>query len=334
MTEFLNAVKADLLDRRMLPLLILVGVALAGALAYAVLGGGSSASAPTTATSKPVHVTGITVSQAPPNPNEAVAETTNGAGVQRRGLAHDPFSLLPAERVALATATSTKAFSSTTTTGGGTSSSKTGAKSEAGASTPSTGSTTPTTPSKPAAPSKPKTVYNVAVLFGVLPPGTLPQNAQPTPYVNLKLLTPLPSAKQPLVIFRGVTAGGKSAAFTLVGEAIIHGSATCLPSTTQCALILLKPGQTEQLEYLSPEGQLVTYELRVASIAPAKASSASLKPATASESKAGRALLDQAGPRALGGLRYSQTAGVLVFPKRRASAAPAHAAVLGVPAKS
>jgi hypothetical protein len=170
----------------------------------------------------------------------------------------------------------------------------------------------------------------VAVLFGVLPPGTAPLNAPLTPHANLKLLAPLPSAKQPLVIFRGVTAGGKSAAFTLVGELIIHGNAACLPSTTQCALILLKPGQAEQLEYLPPEGVPVTYELRIASIAQAKASAASLKRASASESKAGRALLGAAGLRALGGLRYSQTAGVLVFPRGHASAARAHAAVQGL----
>jgi hypothetical protein len=329
MTEFLNAVKADLLDRRMLPLIVLVGVALAAALGYAVLGGGSSASAPVTATSRPVHVTGITISQAPPNPNEAAAETTNGAPVQHRGLARNPFSLLPAQRVALATATSSKTSSSSTTTAAGTGTTKTSTKPESGSSAPSNGSSTPTTPSKPSAPSKPKTVYDVGVLFGFLPPGTTALNALLTPYANLKLLTPLPSAKQPLVIFRGVTAGGTSAAFTLVGEVIIHGNATCLPSTTQCALILLKPGQGEQLEYLPPEGQPVTYELRVASIAQAKASSASLKRSSTSESKAGRALLGAAGLRALGGMRYSETAGVLVFPRRHASAARARAAVRG-----
>jgi hypothetical protein len=330
MTGFLSAVKADLLDRRMVPLLALVGVALAAALGYAVLGGGSSASPPITATSRPVHVAGITVSQAPANPNEAAAETTNGAPVQRHGLAHDPFSLLPAQRVALATATSSKTSSSSTTTrAGGNNTTKTSAKSGSGASTPSTGSSTPTTPSKPAAPSKPKTVYVVDVLFGVVPAGTLPLNAVLTPYANLKLLTPLPSAKQPLAIFRGVTAGGKSAAFTLVGEVIIHGNATCLPSATQCALILLKAGQAEQLEYLQSNGQTVTYELRVASIAQGKASAASLKRASAS--KAGRALLGPAGLRALGGLRFSQTAGVLVFPRPGAGAARAHAAVQGLP---
>ena len=42
MTDFLGSLKADLLDRRILPILVLLGVALVGALAYAVLGGGGS----------------------------------------------------------------------------------------------------------------------------------------------------------------------------------------------------------------------------------------------------------------------------------------------------
>ena len=42
MNEFLNSLKADLLDRRLLPLVALAAALLAGALAYAVLGGGSS----------------------------------------------------------------------------------------------------------------------------------------------------------------------------------------------------------------------------------------------------------------------------------------------------
>ena len=42
MTDFLNSLKADLLDRRLLPIVALVGVALVGAVAYAVLGGGGS----------------------------------------------------------------------------------------------------------------------------------------------------------------------------------------------------------------------------------------------------------------------------------------------------
>jgi hypothetical protein len=336
MTEFLNALKADLLDRRMLPLVVLVVLALVGAIGYAALGGGSSSPAAVATNSAPVHAKGISISQAPANPNEAISETTNGATVQRKGHAHNPFSPLPGSTVSLTTASSSKTSSSSTTTAsggaGGTSTKATG-KSESGSTTLSSGSTPPSKPSKPSTPSKPRPVYNVDLLLGVLPAGTAPQSAVLTPFANVKLLSPLPSAKQPLLIFRGVTAGGKSAAFTLVGEAIIHGNATCLPSTTKCELILLKPGQTEQLEYLPQEGQLVTYELRLVSIAQAKATSASLKRAGARESKVGRSLLGQAGLKALGGLRYSQTAGVLVFPRHRASAARAHAALAGADGK-
>ena len=42
MSDFLNSVKADLLDRRLLPFVALVVLALVAAVAYAVLGGGSS----------------------------------------------------------------------------------------------------------------------------------------------------------------------------------------------------------------------------------------------------------------------------------------------------
>ena len=101
------------------------------------------------------------------------------------------------------------------------------------------------------------------VEFGTLPPGITPETAQLTPFTNLKLQTPLPSAQQPLLVFRGVTAKGKSATFTLVGEAILPGTGACLPSATQCEAVDLKPGETEQLRYLAPDGQATIYELRV-----------------------------------------------------------------------
>ena len=46
MNNFLNSVKADLLDRRLLPIVALVGLGLLAALAYAILGGGSAAAPP------------------------------------------------------------------------------------------------------------------------------------------------------------------------------------------------------------------------------------------------------------------------------------------------
>jgi hypothetical protein len=169
----------------------------------------------------------------------------------------------------------------------------------------------------------------VAVLFGELPAGTTAATAQLTPFENLKLLAPLPSVKQPLIVFRGVTVAGKSATFTLVGEAILHGNATCRPNASQCEAIDLQPGQSEQLEYLEASGQLVTYELRIVSIVSSKASSAAVKSVLGDESKAGRELLRHAGLDAVPGLRYSAQQGVLVFAGHRAFGSHAHTAAHG-----
>ncbi len=320
MSDFLSSVKADLLDRRLLPLVALVTLGLVAALAYAILGGGSSAATPTAAVTRGAATPqGVAIS--PITPEKAVAETTGGLSQQQNGSAHNPFTPLaePKAKTASSAASGTAVSSSSTPSSSSSSSSSPGSGSGSGGSTPST--PTPATPSKPSTPSKPKTVYHVAALFGVLPAGATPQTAQLTPFENLKLLTPLPSDKQPLIIFRGVTAGGKSATFTLDSEAILHGPAVCLPSTSQCEAIDLRQGQAEQLEYLSSTGQNVVYELRIVSIVSSNASSAAIKSIYRGESKAGRELLGHAGLEAIPGLRYSSQPGVLVFAVHRAFAA-------------
>jgi hypothetical protein len=313
MNDFLSSLKADLLDRRLLPLVALVAAGLVAAVAYTVLGGGGSSAAPTAALAGgPASASsGIAISQT--NPEKAVAEMTNGASAQRSGKVHNPFTPLPEPKAKTAAASKASSTSSTSSSSSSSTSSSSGGSS----------STTPATPAKP---SKPATVYHVAVLFGELPAGTTAATAQLTPYENLKLLAPLPSAKQPLIVFRGVTVGGKSATFTLVGEAILHGNATCRPSASQCEAIDLQSGQSEQLEYLEPTGLLVTYELRIVSIVSSKASSAAVKSILGDESKAGRELLRHAGLDAVPGLRYSARRGVLVFAGHPAFGAHAHAA--------
>jgi hypothetical protein len=311
MSDFLDSLKADLLDRRLLPLVVVVGLALVGALAYVVLGGGSSAStAPATlGTSPAIASSGLPISQS--TPETAVAETTGGGSTQHKGNAHNPFTPLPEAKAATTSATTTTSASST-------GSSSSSAASESSASSTSSGEST-STPSTPSKPAKPKSVYHVAVLFGTLPDTTTPL----TPYENLKLLTPLPSGAQALIVFRGVTAGGKSATFTVVGEAILHGNATCLPNATQCEAIDLRPGQSEQLEYLPSEGPALTYELQIVSITSAKASTAAVKNVLRGESKLGRELLSRSGLLAIPDLRDSSQAGVLVFGGRPAFAAGA-----------
>jgi hypothetical protein len=325
MTGFLKSVKADLLDRRLLPYLIALGVALAAALAYAVVGGGSSTGAIPTATPATAPVppggSGISISPSGTSGNQPVAETTSGSALQRGrgGPLYNPFAPLPGAKPA--TVPNAKSSSSSKTASSGSSSTS------APPSSHGAGGTTPTAPkpSQPTKPTPPARVYHVAVLFGVVPAGTPPQSSQLTPYENLKRLTPLPSAHQPLVVFRGVTSGGKSATFTLVGEAILHGSATCVPSASQCQAIELKPRQAEQLEYLAPSGQTITYQLQVVSISSSKASTASAQRAFRGESKVGRELLRRAGLLTLPGLRYSRRKGVLVLAGHPAFGVRAHA---------
>jgi hypothetical protein len=315
MTDFLNSLKADLLDRRLLPILGLVGALLLAALIYAVAGGGSAARAPEGSATTAGQPAGISVRESRASSAQAVAETTSGSPVQRRGIAHDPFNPLPgAGTPASSAAPTTSAPTSGSSSSGASGSSGT---TETGGS--SKGEAAPS-PSKSTTPAKPKTVYEVSVLFGVLPPGTPPAAAQLTPHTNLKQMQAFPSAKQPLVVFRGVTGGGKSASFTIVGEVILQGNVPCLPSPTQCQEINLKPGQTEQFEYLTSEGQVVTYELRIVSIV-ARQDSAKASSARAHFSMAGREVLESVGLLSVPGMRLSPTAGVLSFDTATSAAA-------------
>ena len=110
MTDFFSSLKADLLDRRLLPFLVVLGVVLVAAVAYAVLGGGSS-SAPTPVTASvpagaSAAVGDVAVSQAPANPNQPISETTEGTSKQHHGVAHNPFTPLPEAKKAAASSTS------------------------------------------------------------------------------------------------------------------------------------------------------------------------------------------------------------------------------------
>jgi hypothetical protein len=274
MTDFLSSVKDDLLDRRRLPYLLALSLALVGALAYAALGAGGSPSAspvaaPGSATAVP-GASGISITPAPSG-SQALAETTSGSSEQHVGLARDPFTPLAGASTTSAPATT----SSSAPTAASTTSSQSGSTStQSGSSSPETKGEAPATkgeaPASAPKPSpKPKTPtqsYDVAVLFGVTSASTPSSSSQLTSYEDLERGRQLPNSKEPLVSLSSVAATGASATFTLAGEAILHGDGTCLPSSLQCQSIELKPGQSEQLEYLPPSGQSVTYELRVVSI--------------------------------------------------------------------
>lgn len=326
MTDFLKSLKADLTDRRLLPIVALVLVLLGGAVAYAALSGGSSSSSPATATVTPSTSAagGLAVLQTQGSPNQAIAETTNGATVQRHGVVHNPFALLPSalKEAAAAAAKSAASSASSSSSSSAASGSKSGISAAGGES-----KSTPTSSSKPSAPAKPKTIYQVAVQFGPLPAGVLPANAELHSYLALSKPTPLPSSKDKLIEFLGVTVSGssKSATFLLSGEVILHGEGACLPSATQCRMIDLKAGKSEQLEYLSESGQVTVYVLRVVSIESSNASSASISSVLHSQARTANTLQGSDGPLSLAGLRFSSQAGVLVFDGHGAFGASAHA---------
>jgi len=322
MNDFLNALKADLLDRRLIPFVALVGVALLAAVGYAMMGGGSS-SAPAPLAGRLTPVTpsgGIAVTGAVAE--KAVAETTDGVAEQRTGTARNPFAAIPGT----GSPTTSKVAAGAPGASGSTGSGTTSAGSETTGAGSGTATTSEETASKPSTKKKAARVYHVAVEFGVFPAGSTPETVVLTPYENLKLQSALPSAKQPLIVFRGVTGSGKSATFSIVGEAILHGPGACLPSATQCQALDLRSGQAEQLEFLTAGSETIVYELRVVSIAAANASAASLG-SVWSQSRAGREVLRRAGLTELPFLRYSSQPGVLVFPSRGAFSARAHVAL-------
>jgi hypothetical protein len=324
--DFFSSLKEDLLGKRLLPYLVVLGVALVAAVGYAVLGGGSStapgrggpvsASVPAGASAA---IGDVAVSQAPANPNQPISETTEGTSKQHHGVAHDPFTPLPEAKKAAASSTSSSSSASTTPSAGST------------PSAPSSGGTTPTTP-KETTPAKPKVYvhYHVTAQLGVVPvvaEGAPAQPAQLKTYKDMALDEPLPDKTNPQLVFLGVVLRtGKEALFGLAGAAILHGSASCQPSATQCQAIDLQVGQSETLEVLEADGSTVTYELKLASIdkTTSTASTARVRDAFRAQAKAARELARRA-PK-LSELRYSPWGGGFVFAGHPAFASRAHAA--------
>jgi hypothetical protein len=326
MKPFLDSLRSDLLDRRFLPVLALLGVGLVAALAYAVLGGGSSTSSTTPVRGASSGLPGATgalaITQAPAA-NEAVTETTSGAH-RHSGVPRNPFTPLPSTKAksTVAPSSSTAAPSSSKTPASSASGSGSSSSSSSGS-----GSSSPGTPAEPAkpkpSPSPPQTIYQVDVLFGAAPVGTPPQSIPLTAFDNLTRLSPLAINGEAPLVFAGATAGGASAIFTVVREVFLHGPAVCHPSPSQCQAIQLAPGQSEELEYTPPSGQPLVYRLELVSIVAVKASVAKAVKAFHATSPAGRTLLRAAGLSALPGLRYSTDSGVIVLKAHRSFGAHA-----------
>lgn len=287
MSGFLDALRADLLDRRTRVVLIVLGVALIGALAYAFTGGSGSTRPAAPAPLPSSSAVGIAAVAAPANPNASVAETTSGASQQHGGATRNPFVPLPGSPTSSAPSSSATKSSGTASSG----------KSTSGGSESHPSATTPEATKPPAAKEHVVIHFHTSIEFGVVPPAPAPGVPQTAPqlrtYKDIKLNEALPSKNNSQLVYLGVVLRtGKSAVFELTGEVIIHGAGKCLPSPTQCRAIELQPGQSETLESVEANGTPVTYELKLLSISRTvtTASAARAHAASSGVSKATREL--------------------------------------------
>ncbi len=122
-----------------------------------------------------------------------------------------------------------------------------------GGTSPSTGGPTPTapaTPTTPATPAPPKKTYEkheLTVRFG----------AEDTKRLSVKLLAPLPSAEEPVLIYTRLLKDGKTAEFLLDSGVEAMGDGVCHPSPEQCETIRLREGETEFLDVKDETGNAV-----------------------------------------------------------------------------
>jgi hypothetical protein len=265
----MSAIRRDLIERKLwrLVALLLVGVV---AVPFLLLKGSSadgvpaaaapappaapaaaSATPATPATSTTAHATAkapatVAWSDSKRNPfasgSSASTSSTTTTGTTAgapAAAASSPSSGSSASAAAAAMVTPSPAAGSASSGSGST----TGSAS-ATSSTPHTSSSAPVSTiasatAEPAVKAQSWTTYGVSVRFGKDTGAPLRS--------DLARLTPLPSARQPLVMFVGMLSNGRQAVFAL-GHGVQHtGPGWCRPSRTQCAAILLKAGQTEHV---------------------------------------------------------------------------------------
>lgn len=304
MTELLRAIREDLTSRRMLPLLVLAVGLLAGAVAYAALGGKTSqsvASAPPR--SNLPAVPGPSVSSTPADPNDAVAETTNGSSFQHGGHVHNPFKPLPSsESKSSGSGTSSSSGQQGTSAGAGTGGSVPGG----GESSPSGAGEAPQGGVEPAT----QTVYEVSGKLQRLTSTGKP-DGKPELLSKMAYLRAQPSSKKPLFAYVGVASGGNGALFLLLSPAIVHGPAHCLPGPANCEALYIKPSQAEELQYL--EGNVVvSYELTLSKFEGVQAPAAAVLDLAARLVKAEGELMSKLGFSLPAGVHYSEETGLLL----------------------
>jgi hypothetical protein len=246
--KFFGDVVYDLRNRGLLPVVILLLVAIV-AVPIVISRGGSSGSSPSQASSA--------VAKPAPEAQSAVVSYAPGVRDYTKRLdglsAKDPFRQKFAESAAAAsdlnstvpapssTDTSSSAVATSPSTGSAPSSGGSGGSSGSGGS----GTGGPTV----------RYFYSVADVSV----GEVTQPLQR--HKKLKPFTPLPNQTVPVLIYLGASLDGKHAYFSISKSADQpNGAGVCVPSPTDCSLLVLAAGQAEDIVY-SVDGK--TYRVKV-----------------------------------------------------------------------
>lgn len=176
---------------------------------------------------------------------------------------------------ATGTATATGTTTGTGTTAGTGTSGSGQSTSGSGQSTGSTGSGTPTLT---------YFTYTVDVRFG---------KADNLDKKNLEQFRALPSSEDPVVVFMGVKADGKTAVFLVSSATGTTGEGNCEPDDT-CTFLYMKEDQQQSFEAVDANNQVVTYVLKLLKVnveeteAPQSKDSSSSSKASRAERRAAR----------------------------------------------
>jgi hypothetical protein len=296
--SFLRNLLADLVEKRLWP----VAVLLVGALVAVplVLGGGGGGSA-----SDADVVAPATQGPATKPTQIRVSEETAVATIAPTGSKNNPFEQPKVKKAAAAPAEA-PAVTEPPATGGG--------------------ATAPAAPVEPATPvtPAPKVEEDTKVLRVDLRFGE-PGKSKQRKYDDIARLSALPSANEPIVIFLGIKKDRKTATFLISSDATATGDGTCKPETTNCQTIEMQEGDSTFLDIDLGSG-VRQFRLDVKSISEEDAETAKkASAARARMSVAGQDFLRsaiEAGEISLDGMDFSEKAGTLTSTPRATTAGP------------
>jgi hypothetical protein len=236
----------DLRSRGLLPVVILVAVAMVAVPILVSRGGGSSSGStvqPTAGAAKtPPEIEQAVVSYAPPGVRDYKKRLSD---MTAKDPFHQQFAPSAAAQSQLESTVPVSAEPGTASTTS--SSAPTGVPPSSG---DSGGSGTSSSTTK----TRRYYFYSVADL-------SVGDVTQPlTRHKKTKAFTALPDQVVPVMIYLGSSVDGKRAFFSISKSVTLTGPGTCAPSPTDCSLLMLRPGQAEDMVY-SIDGK--TYRVKI-----------------------------------------------------------------------